>query len=168
MRLIMRTILLACCGAIAIAGCSQAAGPDGSLSMPMLSAANTIEACFQQNPEEAARSANCIGQYSPASIRLSPDGETSSGMLRCTSQEYQAWNARLNSTYEQLRSSLDPDQADGLQAAQQAWIGLRDADCGVVPPAYDAGSTQPLLHEQCLLGYAARRTIRLASDLAGH
>lgn len=159
----MRTILLACCGAIAIAGCSQAAGPDGSRSMPMLSAANTIEACFQQNPEEAARTANCIGQYSQACMRLSADGETTSGMIRCTSQEYQAWDGRLNAAYTQLRAGIEPERADALQAAQRAWIALRDADCAFDASAYEGGTLQPLIHEQCLLGYAARRSLRLSS-----
>ena len=164
----MRTLLLALGGMLALAGCSNAAEPAASHAMPMLSAANTIEACFQQNPDGATRLVSCIGQYSQACMRLSEGGETTMGMIRCTSQEYQAWDARLNTAYEHLRSGLEPDRAASLQAAEQAWIVLRDADCAFEASAYEGGSIQPLIHEQCLLGYAARRSIRLTHDFADH
>lgn len=159
----MRALMLATSVVIGLTACADAQKSDNLApqSMPMLSAANTIEACLGQYPDTAAREATCIGQYSSACMALRPDGETNSGMIRCTAEEYAAWDVRLNTAYATYMQRLEAPHDAGLREAQRAWMALRDADCDFEASAYEGGSMQPLVQGGCMLDYAARRTIRL-------
>mgnify|MGYP003672589741 FL=1 len=163
----MRVLMLAASLSIGLTACGNAQKADepASQAMPMLSAANTIEACLGSYSDIAAREAECVGQYSNACMALSPDGETNSGMIRCTVEEYNAWDARLNTAYGAYMQGLDAPRDGALREAQRAWMALRDADCAFAASAYEGGSMQPLVTAGCRMDYAARRTLRLLSWL---
>ncbi|WP_339748238.1 lysozyme inhibitor LprI family protein [uncultured Maricaulis sp.] len=158
----MRVLMLATSLAIGLSACGYAQKTDGPAhAMPILSPANTIEACVGQYPDTATREATCIGQYSSACMTLRADGETNSGMIRCTGEEYAAWDSRLNTAYTRYMQQLGAPRDEGLREAQRAWMALRDADCEFEASAFAGGSMQPLVTAACMRDYAARRTIRL-------
>lgn len=164
----MRILLFAASVSLGLAACAEADDKTGQArSMPMLSAANTIEACLLDHGDIASREASCVGQFAQACMRLSPDGETNAGMIRCTVEEYDAWDARLNTAYSALMQRLEPPRTTGLRDAQRAWIALRDADCEFAASAFEGGSMQSLVGAGCHLDYAAKRTIRLLDWLDG-
>ena len=165
----MRILMLAASLSIGISACGDAQkseAPDVQ-SMPMLSAVNTIEACLGRYPDLAARETECIGQYANTCMRLSGDGETNAGMIRCTVGEYEAWDDRLNTAYGAYMQRLEAPRDAGLREAQRAWMALRDADCDFAASAYEGGSMQPLVSAGCHRDYAARRTLLLLSWLEG-
>ncbi|WP_417497466.1 lysozyme inhibitor LprI family protein [Maricaulis sp.] len=159
----MRIVMIAAALALGISACgaAQKSGEVSDRRMPMLSAANTIEACLGRYPDLAAREAECVGQYSAACMDLTDEGDTNSGMIRCTVEEYDAWDARLNTAYGDLMQRLDASRTDGLRDAQRAWMALRDADCAFAASAYQGGTMQPLVQAGCMMDYAANRTLRL-------
>ena len=147
----MRAMILAASLAFGLTACVDAQKLGGAAdAMPILSAANTIDACLGRYSELAEREAQCIGQYSSACMSLRPDGETND-----------AWDARLNTAYSTYMQSLDPPRDAGLREAQRAWMALRDADCSFEASAFEGGSMQPLVSAGCQRDYAARRTLRL-------
>jgi len=159
----MRILMIAMTLSLGISACgaAQKSGEESVQRMPMLSAANTIEACLGRYPDLAAREAECVGQYTAACIDLTADGDTNAGMIRCTVEEYDAWDARLNTAYGDLMQRLEAPRTDGLRDAQRAWMTLRDADCDFAASAYEGGSMQPLVQAGCMMDYAAKRTLRL-------
>ncbi|WP_417493633.1 lysozyme inhibitor LprI family protein [Maricaulis sp.] len=159
----MRILMIAATLSLGISACgaAQKSGEASEQRMPMLSAANTIDVCLGRHHDIAAREAECVGQYSAACMNLTPDGETNSGMIRCTVEEYDAWDARLNTAYDALMQRLDTPRTDRLRDAQRAWMTLRDADCAFAASAYEGGSMQPLVQAGCMMDYAAKRTLRL-------
>ena len=166
----MRAMILAASLAFGLTGCVDAQKQGGAAdAMPILSAANTIDACLGRYSGLAEREAQCIGQYSSACMSLRPDGETNAGMIRCTGEEYDAWDARLNTAYSTYMQSLELPRDAGLREAQRAWMALRDADCSFEASAFEGGSMQPLVSAGCQRDYAARRTLRLLDwiDLQG-
>lgn len=54
-------------------------------------------------------------------------------------------------------------QRDLLKKAQQAWIGLRDADCAFIGSGTEGGSVQPMIVNQCLAEKTAEREAFLAT-----
>lgn len=165
----MRVLILAISFSVGLSACVEAQKQDGAVaaSMPILSAANTIEACLGRHSEQAERETQCIGQYSNACMTLQPDGETNSGMIRCTVEEHDAWDARLNTAYGAYMQQLDAPRDSGLREAQRAWMSLRDADCSFAASAYEGGSMQNLVQAGCQMDYAAKRTLRLLGWLEG-
>jgi uncharacterized protein YecT (DUF1311 family) len=159
----VRILIIAAGISIGIAACGDAQKQDAppAQSMPMLSAANTIEACLGRYSDPAEREAVCVGQYSAACMSLRPDGGTNSGMIRCTLGEYDAWAARLNTVYITYMQGLDASRGPGLRESQQAWTALRDVDCAFEASAYEGGSIRPLIQSGCMRDYTADRTIRL-------
>jgi uncharacterized protein YecT (DUF1311 family) len=159
----VRVLMLAASLSLGLSACGDAQKPDSPVppSMPMLSPANTIEACLGRYSGSAEREVQCIGQYSAACMTLRSDGGTNSGMIRCAVEEYDAWDARLNTAYGAYLQSLDAPRDAGLREAQRAWLALRDADCAFEASAFEGSSMQPLVNAGCMTDYAARRTIRL-------
>ena len=69
----------------------------------------TIEAALQA----------CLGK---------PEGQSTVGMIACTTTATEAWDTELNRVYGALMSELDADGQKKLKAAQRAWIAFRDLD----------------------------------------
>ncbi|MEA5190719.1 lysozyme inhibitor LprI family protein [Enterobacter hormaechei] len=70
----------------------------------------------------------------------------------CSAQQYQA----------AIKRAAAP-QRDLLKKAQQAWIGLRDADCAFIGSGTEGGSVQPMIVNQCLAEKTAEREAFLAT-----
>jgi uncharacterized protein YecT (DUF1311 family) len=55
-------------------------------------------------------------------------GQTTAGMIACTSTAIKAWDARLNQTYQQDMAALDPKSRDLLRASERQWVAFRNAE----------------------------------------
>lgn len=162
LRCVTVSVCLAALPACAHAAPPTSASPAPQGQMPRLSAANTIAMCLQRL-DDPAQGRDCPGEYRIACMRLSADGETNAGMLRCTREEVAAWQARLDTTQTQLSARLDPEPARHLSEAQQAWAAMRDADCVYRASLYGDGSHAPLEQALCQLQATADRTLLLRS-----
>ena len=132
--------------------------PAAARAMPQLSASDTVAMCLGR---QDGTSRDCIGDFTEACIRLNPDGETSAGMIGCTAQELEAWDAALNEAYDALRARHDGTRATALRDAQRAWIAKRDADCAFLASIFEGGSHAGLEQTSCLMSETAKRTIVL-------
>jgi uncharacterized protein YecT (DUF1311 family) len=116
--------------------------------------------CLHRHQDPAARE-TCIGEYAEACMRLSGEGGTTAGMVRCTGEEAAAWDDALNTAYTALHDSLNASQAAALREAQRAWIALRDTDCSYLASYFEGGSMAQIEHANCVLHKTAERTIEL-------
>lgn len=93
------------------------------------------------------------------------DAATQSEINQCAQEAYQAADAELNVVYGKLMARLkdDPPRAEKLRAAQRAWLGFRDAECGFVSAGTAGGTAQPLVTGQCLEQQTRRRIDTLQS-----
>ena len=82
----------------------------------------------------------------------------------CAGEDYQAADARLNQTYQDLISSDDADGKRLLQAAQRAWIAFRDAECAHSTAASAGGSIHAMEVSQCLTRLTNDRIKQLAAS----
>ncbi len=89
-------------------------------------------------------------------------------MNQCAAAAYAASDKRLNEVYRQVRDRLkdEPDTARALTAAQRAWIGYRDAECGFAASGVVGGSSYPMIHAMCLNGLTQARSKDLEGYLA--
>ncbi|MER9642879.1 lysozyme inhibitor LprI family protein [Mesorhizobium sp. M0239] len=81
----------------------------------------------------------------------------------CAGEDYQAADARLNKTYQDLTSSDDAGGKRLLQVAQRAWITFRDAECAHSTAASDGGSIHAMEVSQCLTRLTNDRVKQLAA-----
>lgn len=128
-------------------------------TMPHLVARDMLDACLDRHGTSGQRE-SCIGEYSSLCMDRET-GDTNTGTIQCTIEEYEAWDAKLNEVYADLYVSLNERRAATLREAQRAWFRLREADCQFEASAYQDGSMQPLVRAGCWLDHAARRTMLL-------
>jgi uncharacterized protein YecT (DUF1311 family) len=57
-----------------------------------------------------------------------PAGQSTAGMVTCTSEALRAWDQRLNDVYQQTMKALDPKSRDLLRTAQRQWVAFRKAE----------------------------------------
>src|SRR5690606_8753752 len=81
----------------------------------------------------------------------------------CSAEQYQAADKKLNQTYQAATKRAAAPQRDLLKKAQQAWIGLRDADCAFIGSGTEGGSIQPMIINQCMTEKTVEREAFLAS-----
>jgi uncharacterized protein YecT (DUF1311 family) len=55
-------------------------------------------------------------------------GQTTAGMIGCTGTAIDAWDARLNETYQKALRAIDPKSRDLLRTAQRQWLAFRTAE----------------------------------------
>lgn len=132
--------------------------PDAARAMPQLSASDTVAMCLGRRD---GTSRDCVGDFTEACMRLNPDGETNAGMISCTSQELEAWDAALNEAYTGLRRRHSGSSSTALRDAQRAWIVKRDADCAFLASIFEGGSHAGLEQVNCLMSETAERTVVL-------
>lgn len=65
-----------------------------------------------------------------------PDKQSTGGQDECIVDATHAWDARLNASYQALRSELPPSSGPALLAAQRAWLASRDADLKLIIAVY--------------------------------
>lgn len=68
----------------------------------------------------------------------------------CAGEDYQAADAKLNKTYQDLVGGNDARTNKLLQAAQRAWISFRNAECDYSTADSEGGSIHPLEVSECL------------------
>ncbi|MDK9587086.1 lysozyme inhibitor LprI family protein [Lelliottia wanjuensis] len=88
---------------------------------------------------------------------------TQTDLNTCTAHQYQAADKKLNQTYQAAMKRAAAPQRELLKKAQQAWIGLRDADCAFAASGSEGGSVQPMIINQCMTEKTAEREAFLAS-----
>ena len=74
-----------------------------------------------------------IDAYVGSCINRDP---STAGMVSCTNQAYLLWDKELNSSYNNLLSSLTPKQKQALRSAQRQWIAFRDAEFAAIDAIY--------------------------------
>lgn len=125
--------------------------------------------------EDASDAETCIGQGRAICMDADPaQNQTTIGMMFCALAEAESWDRVLNETYTQLIEGMRrvdaqeaenfpqfANRADSLQAAQRAWIVLRDADCTLEYAIWGAGSMRQIAGADCQMRRTAERTIYL-------
>ena len=101
-------------------------------------------------------------RYSPAYDRCleSPGGQTTYGMIECTTAELNVQDRRLNDAYRIAMADLNDRQKARLKAAQRAWMVFRDADCAAQSDE-DWGSLSRITAHVCVLQRTVERTLDL-------
>ena len=87
--------------------------------------------------------------------------KTQADLNKCYGDAYRKSDAELNKLYKQLQGRLKDGPGDSKQlvAAQRAWVGFRDAECGFASGG--GGSVGPMLDAICL----DRLTMQRIKDL---
>ena len=121
-------------------------------------------ACLEANPDDAA----CIGSVSSPCME-EPGGDTTIGMIACTSRELRLWDDKLNLHYGDLRAVLRLKDAtnrrEALLTAQRAWIAYRDAECAQSSLLFEGGTLARVVHVGCVNQMTAERAIQLENQL---
>ena len=134
---------------------------------------NVVSVCYGGAETPEARMA-CIGEATRACSDSEPHGHTTLGMSTCAMIEGQAWDRLLNVEYgatmdwageiDLLEREDFPQFAhrqEALRAAQRAWIGFRDAECGREYAWWGSGSIRQIAAAHCVTRMTAERTIGL-------
>lgn len=128
--------------------------------------AAVISACVAAAESRAAL-ADCRGRISDSCDRdQDPDGKTTASSVICHQRERAAWDVEINTASDAL-STEDPEAADLLRAAQQAWVLWRDAKCAHEASIYLGGSLARVVSASCLAEETAARAIDLIARRRG-
>lgn len=130
-----------------------------------------LRGCLQAEGLNAV--AGCAGRLSEACQTSTADGQTTLGMVNCAGRETAAWDVLLNEEYQATRAWAEEADAaeagspqfaraaEALRDAQRAWIGFRDAECGLAYALWGSGSMRTIAGANCLLSMTAERTVTL-------
>lgn len=88
-----------------------------------------------------------------------------STLNRCADQEFEAADARLNTTYKALAQQLDTTSLERLKQAQRAWVAYRDAQCAFESEPSKDGSIYPMILSTCMEQATTARTSELEAHL---
>ncbi|MGF1521452.1 MAG: lysozyme inhibitor LprI family protein [Leptolyngbyaceae cyanobacterium] len=124
--------------------------PDTTAAAPNTATSSTGETAAP--PEEAPAS--------PLPAECS-NPQTQTDMNRCAEAEYAQADAKLNSAYQTLQSTLSDPKSEQLLAAEQTWITYRDLNCEFVQSQFEGGSIQPTVYFGCLTQLTQARTAEL-------
>ena len=118
--------------------------------------------------------AACKGALSETCMQQEDGGYSTLGMTSCTYAETQIWDRFLNEEYQasmawaKAMDASDKDlfpefakREENLRAAQRAWIGFRDAECGLAYAVWGAGSMRNIAASACIMDMTATRTLEL-------
>ncbi|WP_051234078.1 lysozyme inhibitor LprI family protein [Halomonas halocynthiae] len=89
-----------------------------------------------------------------------------STLNRCADQEFEAADARLNTTYKVLAQQLDAASLERLRQAQRAWVSYRDAQCAFESGPSKDGSIYPMILSGCMEEATTARTSELEAHLS--
>jgi uncharacterized protein YecT (DUF1311 family) len=80
-------------------------------------------------------------------------------MNECAGAGFKKSDAELNALYKQIEQRLrgNADTLKLLVAAQRAWVGFRDAECGFSSSGVSGGTAYPMIHAMCLDGLTQQR-----------
>jgi uncharacterized protein YecT (DUF1311 family) len=117
------------------------------------------------NPGDTVTLAECISAASGL-CQEAPEGSSTQGIVACNQREQAWWDEYLNSMYDSLHASLEPDVFETLKGAQLAWIAYRDAKCAFVDALNKGGTIRQVMSSQCLMDTTATRAIELADAVS--
>ena len=92
---------------------------------------------------------------------------TQTDMNLCADQAYRKSDAALNAAYKEVSARLkqDTNATSQLQAAQNAWLFFRDAECAFSSSGTTGGSAYPMVLSMCLDKLTQARTKELRAYL---
>jgi uncharacterized protein YecT (DUF1311 family) len=79
-------------------------------------------------------------------------------VANCFSKAAKDADGKLNQTYAQILSVLQPDDQQKLRAAQRLWVQLRDATCTAERDLYDGGTGAYPAYIACIAEETRLRT----------
>lgn len=117
----------------------------------------------------AAHAAPSKSGYSKTYDACMAKAKTTFDMDQCNGGELKPRNAALNAAYAKALGRAGT-AANALKAAERAWIGYRDADCGVYEDRYQFGTLGTVEAGGCMIDRTIERTQALqnfANDAPG-
>ena len=134
----------------------------------------TITACLDAASDRTGAQA-CIGRLAEACQEGSAG--TTLAIAECLAAETRVWDGMLNGLWPEvmaLARSQDAGRGDGttasadsLRAAQRAWIGFRDAECGWAWQRWSEGTIRSIVAGDCQMRRTAERVLDFRDWLAG-
>lgn len=122
--------------------------------------AEALRICIGSATGEAENLAACEGASSRPCME--EDGGTTHGMVMCLSNEGTVWAEVMEEHLLRL-SRANPDIADTLAAAQQAWRDYTDAQCSYRVALWGEGSGARVELASCYANMTADRATMLAA-----
>lgn len=134
----------------------------------------TVTACLDGVSDQTGAQA-CIGIVAAAC----QDGGAGTTLVitECLAAETRVWDGMLNTLWPEvmtLARSQDAGRGDGttasadsLRAAQRAWIGFRDAECGWAWQRWSEGTIRVIVAGDCQMRRTAERVLDFRDWLAG-
>ncbi|WBU61836.1 lysozyme inhibitor LprI family protein [Paracoccus albus] len=114
-----------------------------------------------------------IGVTASACMSL-PGGDSTAGMISCTSAEIDFWDGLLNESYQALMADAQGWSPSGdpgvtqemapdllLRQMQRDWIAYRDSSCDFAARPWEGGTIIGVIRAGCLLDETAEQAIRL-------
>ncbi len=93
-------------------------------------------------------------------VCMDKSGGVTAGMIDCIGAELQRQDAKLNTAYKSLMSSVSAARQTQLRDAQRAWIKYRDANCAFYFDP-DGGTLARVQANDCMLTSTAARAAEL-------
>jgi uncharacterized protein YecT (DUF1311 family) len=157
----------------ALLGLAALLAPQPAAAQDAEAALALVRSCLAV-AESRADAAACRGAYARDCAATTAGGETTLGIVACTTAETEAWDRLLNESYAELvllarrRALLDEEAGltpapleDMLREAQRAWIAFRDADCDQEHAIWGQGSQRQVAGAVCLMDRTATRVLEL-------
>ncbi|WP_374302618.1 lysozyme inhibitor LprI family protein [Paracoccus sp. (in: a-proteobacteria)] len=126
-----------------------------------------VDQCLADAATDGAR-LDCAGagQESCLAYAEAEHGEVApvDRQLNCLDAEWQAWEAKLNEVYDDLKAVEEqrgPDRAEALVAMERSWIAFRDARCAYDRLTNGGGTGGATAEPLCKLNETARQVILL-------
>jgi uncharacterized protein YecT (DUF1311 family) len=119
----------------------------------------------------------CIGQAADACMKTEA-GQSTVGIGMCISSEWQQWDERLNTAYQDLLiqqaevaadnaafNRIIPDAVDLLRDMQRGWTAYRDAACDWEMVQWGGGTGGGPASAACMMRLTAQQTLFLEDHL---
>jgi uncharacterized protein YecT (DUF1311 family) len=87
-------------------------------------------------------------------------GGTTAGISSCLEKELKHQDAKLNSSYQKVKNSIQPFRVKSLKRLQRVWISYRDEKCAFFNHK-ESGSSGSLDEQMCLIKATILRTKEL-------
>ena len=101
----------------------------------------------------------------PALAADCADAMTQTDMTTCFNDNFVVADKTLNTLYQRLMKTLEPDDRKMLQDAQRAWISFRDKHCAFVANPNAGGTIYPSIVSACATQATAVRAGQLRDRL---
>lgn len=86
-------------------------------------------------------------------------------MTVCAEKDFQSADTELGAAYQALTERITPEGREKLEAARQAWIAYRDAQCDFDTFGSRDGTLYPMVQSTCLASLTRAQTQLLNEQL---